>query len=251
MTRVPLWVGMFEQLHALAFHIQIGLHVGERDPCLRVIRTPMCVHYVIEQPESVLKHAKGVADVFDLHGETLPANAWPRSLMPVVAKLDGRKTLTTMRWGVLAPFSKTAAGKPEYVANARDDSLLTKSIWKDAARHRRCLIPADGFHEWAGPAGAKYEVFFQLTGHRPFFFAGVWSCDASVHSFAIVTGRPNELVAAIPHNRVPVILETEGARNWLGDFALAENDIARLCAPYPASRMVRMSDTRKQDAPPL
>lgn len=202
----------------------------------------MCVHYVIEQSDSVINHAKSVADVFELHGENLPANAWPRAHMPVVAVLNGKNTLTSMRWGV-SPWYLANMGKTDYVVNARDDSLLTKSIWKAAVQTRRCLIPADGFYEWAGPMGAKYEVFFRLLAQRPFFFAGLWSSIGDKRFYAIVTGKPNDLVAAIPHNRMPVILDGPHAREWLGATPISERDLSRLCLPFPASEMIRQYNT--------
>ena len=163
--------------------------------------------------------------------------------MPVVFQAKQR-TLGTMRWGVWPEYERALPARP--LVNARDDALLTKSVWQRATAQGRCLVPADGFYEWCGPAGGKWEVLFELKERKPFFFAGVWSRDpvGGGRGFALVTGRPNELVAALPHDRMPVILEEAGARAWMGDRPLAADRLMALCAPYPAERMTRTDQAK-------
>ncbi|WP_315810431.1 SOS response-associated peptidase family protein [Pseudomonas sp. C9-3] len=38
--------------------------------------------------------------------------------------------------------------KKEKPPNARSEEAPTKPMWRDAIRHRRCLMPAAGWHEW-------------------------------------------------------------------------------------------------------
>jgi putative SOS response-associated peptidase YedK len=54
-----------------------------------------------------------------------------------------------------------------------------------------------------------------------------------LRTFAILTTKPNELVASL-HDRMPVILAPENYDRWLGN----DPDPADLIRPYPAEDMV-------------
>ena len=87
--------------------------------------------------------------------------------------------------------------------------------------------------------------------------AGLWERwkdpedGATLHSFTIITGPPNELVAPI-HNRMPVILPRQAWRSWLGEER-ASRRIAGAAAPYPAEAMraypvaARVGNVRNND----
>jgi len=58
--------------------------------------------------------------------------------------------------------------------NARVETLASKPAFKAALKHRRCLIPANGFFEWAGKAGSKQPYFICLPSGEPLAFAGLY-----------------------------------------------------------------------------
>ena len=79
-------------------------------------------------------------------------------------------------------------------------------------RHRRCLVPADGFYEWTGARGSKQPDFIRLNDNRLFAFAGLsetWlGADGSeIETMAILTTGANGDMARI-HDRMPVIIES-------------------------------------------
>lgn len=41
------------------------------------------------------------------------------------------------------------------------------------------------------------------------------------------------------HDRMPVILDEEKAREWLRPGEMPEKDVAALCASYPAEKMIK------------
>lgn len=57
------------------------------------------------------------------------------------------RELSTMRWGLVPSWSKDPCGAIGMI-NARSETASTKPAFADALKHRRCLIPADGFYEW-------------------------------------------------------------------------------------------------------
>ena len=154
-----------------------------------------------------------------------------------------------MQWGFLPAWIRTneeavkfrtgykdAGGKYHKgypCLNATSEELLNK-IYRDAALHRRCLIPSNGFYEWmhvqvVGKSGKllktpeKFPYLIQITNQETFYMAGLWQPwkeDATglVHlTFSIITTAANSLMKQI-HNskeRMPAILPGNLAEAWL------------------------------------
>src|SRR3954469_19588991 len=145
-----------------------------------------------------------------------------------------------MQWGFLPPYVNTtekvknfrfgykdANGiwhKPYTTLNATSEELLN-NMFKDAALHRRCLIPSTGFFEWmhvqvVGKSGKllktpeKFPYYIQLLNEEEFYMAGVWQpvyitdTGNTINTFAIATTGANSIMKQI-HNskeRMPTIL---------------------------------------------
>ena len=101
-------------------------------------------------------------------------------------------------------------------------TVITQPAWHEPfKRGRRCLIPADGFYEWAvlGPK-EKQPYAFTVGGESTFAFADLWdawrdkSTDQWLQSFPILTTSPNELTQTV-HTRMPVILHGRDYNEWL------------------------------------
>jgi len=79
-----------------------------------------------------------------------------------------------------------------------------------------------------------------MADMSPFAMAGLWEFwiepgnGTSIHSFAILTVRANELLASI-RNRMPVILHPSNWNLWLG--AAPPAAAQELLRPYPAREM--------------
>jgi putative SOS response-associated peptidase YedK len=140
----------------------------------------------------------------------------PRPLIapgePVLAlrQEHGRLQPALMLWGLLPEWSKDplAAARP---FNARSETVAEKASFRGAWRHRRCLLPADGFFE-------KGHRIHRSDG-EPFWLAGIWDRwigpdGSEVESCCVLTTTPNALVAPL-HNRMPVILPDGLEEPWL------------------------------------
>lgn len=126
--------------------------------------------------------------------------------------------------------------------NARAEGIVEKPAFRDAFAKRRCLIPADGFHEWRKTPDGK-QPFAIVPKDEPLFaFAGLWErwkdkrTGEITRTCAIITGPPNELMAPI-HNRMPVILDRADWARWLGQEDTSKEDLLYLLKPYPAEKM--------------
>jgi putative SOS response-associated peptidase YedK len=83
------------------------------------------------------------------------------------------RELVPLRWGLVPSWAKTLSSGFSMI-NAKAETITEKPSYKDAFRHRRCLIPADGFYEWQGAASPKQPYYITRKDGEPFSFAGVW-----------------------------------------------------------------------------
>jgi putative SOS response-associated peptidase YedK len=148
----------------------------------------------------------------------------------------------TPRWGFPALASSSSGSllpaPSAPLTNARAETLAQKPTFREAFRHRRCLIPATGFYEWEKRGRARLPWLFRRAGAEPFAFAGLWEPHAAdgAPATVIVTTPPNELMAPL-HHRMPALLTSADAcRAWL-DSTATESDLAALLAPADAAQM--------------
>jgi len=185
-------------------------------------------------------------------------NAAPTDKLPVVRLgRDGRRELAVLRWGLISFWAKDEKIGFKSI-NARAESVATAPAFREAFRHRRCLVPVNGFYEWKKlPDGGKQPHYIGMRDGSPFALAGLWErwkkgADP-IESFTIITGEPNSLTAAL-HDRMPVILEPDHWDAWLAakdtaaPLAMLQPFPAQLMAAYPVSPKV---GNVKNDTPDL
>ncbi|WP_277352234.1 SOS response-associated peptidase [Pseudomonas multiresinivorans] len=75
-------------------------------------------------------------------------NVAPTSQVPMVLLNEaGEQEVVAARWGLI-PFWWKKDKLPALTFNARSEEAATKPMWRDAIRHKRCLMPAAGWYEW-------------------------------------------------------------------------------------------------------
>ncbi len=165
-------------------------------------------------------------------------NVAPTQDVAVVRELEGARSLSLIRWGLIPHWAKDPTIGNRMI-NARAETVPEKPAFRDAFRLRRCLVPADGFYEWARTPRGKQPHYLRMTDGRPFAMAGLWdrwhAPDGPIESCTIITTGPNDLVRPL-HDRMPVILAPEDYEQWLdpeGNTA----ELAALLRPYPAGAM--------------
>jgi putative SOS response-associated peptidase YedK len=199
----------------------------------------MCGRYTLTSQDGLVDDFEAALDPI------VPTNVWwkprfnvaPTQDAPVVRLRDGVRTIEMMRWGLVPFWGGRAGAKPPLMINARLETLETKATFRDALERRRCLVPADGFFEWQKQGKHKTPMWIHIDDHRTFAFAGLWAkakTDAGeLHSYTIITGPPNPLVAPI-HDRMPVILDRSAWAAWL-DPATPPHDARGLLIVPPAT----------------
>ncbi len=213
----------------------------------------MCGRYALtKQPTDELNRI-GITDARDL---PLSYNVAPGQHIPVVLhepERNMRRALRGLEWGLIAPWTKEKA-KAHRMINARGETLDSKPSFKGAARHRRCLIPADGFYEWARSSdGTKTPHHIRMKDSRVFFFAGIWESwdgpnEEAIDSCAIITTEPNPLMKRI-HTRMPVIMEGDNALKWIDPATQSLKPLSPLLVPFDESEMVAFPVSTRVNSP--
>jgi putative SOS response-associated peptidase YedK len=169
---------------------------------------------------------------------------------------DGEREPGVLRWGLIPHFADPETFD-RLLINARGETVAEALAFRDAFESHRCLILADGFYEWRTEETGKKPVWITLPDKEPFAFAGLWAAakggdGSAVHSCAIVTCAPGEVVAPI-HDRMPVILAREAEAGWL-DPEASPDDLQALLVPTDELIVTEVSDAVndvRQDGPAL
>jgi putative SOS response-associated peptidase YedK len=132
----------------------------------------------------------------------------------------GETKLERMRWWLVPFFWKKSLKEVPPAFNARAETIATQSLFKEAFKRRRCIVPASGFYEWSGEKKARLPWYFTSPDGLPLSFAGLYErwknpeTAETVQSCTIITTDANRMIARI-HDRMPVILDKPGAKAWL------------------------------------
>lgn len=192
----------------------------------------MCARYHLTAPPERL----GVEFGLDIR-DNFPAryNIAPTQPIHVVAQDQSRRRMfALMRWGFIPSWAKgdhleRMGSKP--LINARAETAAEKPTFRHAYKRRRCLIPADGFYEWAGVAGAKAPYCVRRQDDAPFAFGGLWETaidkdGGEIDTAAILTVAAGEDLAAL-HDREPLVIQRVDYPAWL---EADERDLGRIAA---------------------
>jgi putative SOS response-associated peptidase YedK len=198
----------------------------------------MCGRYTLFTPVSELEEQFDATADRDFSPRY---NAAPGQRHPVVLDSDP-DTITNARWGLTPEWADEDRGH----INARAETVAEKPSFEDAFRERRCLVPADGFYEWAD--GQPYRV---TLGDGAFAMAGIYEpwtppdrqagladfgggepdTPDEIRTYAVLTTDPNEVVAGL-HDRMAVVLDP----GEYGEYLATDPERAReLLDPYPAA----------------
>jgi len=153
-------------------------------------------------------------------------NVSPLQTMPVIIGSDQNKSLTSMRWGFTPSWAKDESLSAGMI-NARAETVSEKPSFKRAFLQRRCIIPMNGFYEWASSVkGKKQPVYCSPSQEDIWFAAGIWehweSPDKTydLDSFAIITVPANSNMKQY-HERMPAFLSKKHVDSWLFDSEIA------------------------------
>jgi putative SOS response-associated peptidase YedK len=192
----------------------------------------MCGRYLITSPPEAVRAFAAYADQPNFPPRH---NIAPTQPVPIVRMEHGRRRFALVRWGLVPSWAKEIGASP--LINARADTVFDKPSFRQAARRRRCLFPADGFYEWRRDGRSRKPFLIRRRDRGLLAMAGIWEhwvgADGSeLESAAIVTTDANATLAPI-HHRMPVILDTRDLDAWLTTTETEAPGLARLLVPVP------------------
>ncbi|HKV94230.1 MAG TPA: SOS response-associated peptidase [Candidatus Angelobacter sp.] len=199
----------------------------------------MCGRYRLSRRKQI------VEEYFDASGgeDWIPRyNIAPTQPVPVIRQhpKEPRRVLSAMRWGLIPSWAKDMSGSASMI-NARSETAASKPAFRDPMKFRRCLIPADGFYEWAKTGQSKQPYCFEVNEGELFAFAGLWDGWKDpegrwVKSCSILTTAPNAVTSRV-HDRMPVILSKDDYDLWLDPGMTNVDTVSGLLRPFDARLM--------------
>ena len=180
----------------------------------------MCGRIANTLPHDAMARLFGARPDNDLP-EVPQYNLCPTQPLAVVRSDGGAEArrFVAMRWGFLPRWYQSPTDGPLLI-NARAETIAQKPAFREACRHRRCVVPVTGFYEWHRVGDRKLPWFFSRTDGAPLVMAGIWQAwgegPDSLQTVAVVTTSANALMAPV-HHRMPVVIEEPDWPLWLGE----------------------------------
>jgi putative SOS response-associated peptidase YedK len=121
--------------------------------------------------------------------------------------------------GGLTNWGFKMEGLRQPMVNARSETILEKTLFRQSLKTKRCLILASGFYEWQRTTKPS-NTFWFYDHDKPFLvFAGIYQSWIDEHQTkhvrsAMLTTAANDLMKPI-HDRIPVMLNPDQYRHWV------------------------------------
>jgi putative SOS response-associated peptidase YedK len=125
--------------------------------------------------------------------------------------------LWTPLWGLIPRWARERTSlRP---INARIETVSEKPAFRDSFRHRRCLVPAEGYYEWMALEEGKQPFWFHRPDGGTLALAGLWDTweepgGTQIDTVALLV-RPARREIAPIHDRMPVLLPEESWKAFL------------------------------------
>jgi putative SOS response-associated peptidase YedK len=218
----------------------------------------VCGRFTLTDPDPrVLRFRFGLSESAEIDEKPRFNVAPTDAVLAVRRTKEGEREPGKLRWGLIPHYADLDSWD-RLLINAKAETLSELPAFRDAfTGGYRCLIVADGFYEWRATEVGKKPTWITRPDRLPFAFAGLWSrskrADRSeLHSCAIVTCEPSDLVAPI-HDRMPVILDREAESVWL-DPEASQSELLAVLRPTDdliATEVSEAVNDVREDGPQL
>jgi len=190
----------------------------------------MCGRFALSEKPAELRQVFGYVEMPNFPPRY---NIAPTQPIATVRHEHGGRHFALVRWGLIPGWVKDPADF-SLLINARAETAFQKPAFRGAMRHRRCLVPANGFYEWRKVDGRKQPYWVFPKDGGVVAFAGIWETWASadggdIDTGAILTTDANSVLAPI-HHRMPAVIAPADFDLWL-DTSATQRELAPLLTP--------------------
>ncbi len=179
----------------------------------------MCGRFYIEKDDPTEELVKIIEEIQkklkdDVNEPSIKqGEIFPTDVVPIIARnKSGVPRPFAMKWG----FSKF--NSKGVIINARSETVMEKSMFRQPMLERRCLIPASHYFEWQAADGHKIKHAIRDPKSSLIYMAGCyrWEKESKQPQFVILTREAAPGLQFI-HERMPVILTKDAHEAWLSD----------------------------------
>lgn len=212
----------------------------------------MCGRFAFYSPSEATAALFGVDGALEVEPRY---NIAPTQFVAAIRNNEAQhRELVMLRWG-LVPFWAKDPAIGNRMINARAETVAEKPSYRAAFKHRRCVVLADGFYEWHRDGDVKIPHYISLNSGEPFGLAGLWESwtdkesGESLQTTTLITTAANEFMQPL-HHRMPVILQTESANEWLAgssEFLVDAADRTPALRAWPVDRRVNNARNQGED----
>jgi putative SOS response-associated peptidase YedK len=199
----------------------------------------MCGRFTLHTPEPLIKKIFGIKNPAS-PGLKPRYNIAPSQQVPIIRDSATGREMVMARWGLIPHWSKEARTTYSTI-NARVETVAEKPAYRTPFRHRRCLIPADGFYEWKVVDGRKIPHYIRMQDGGVFALAGLWDHwegdGKSLESCSIIVMPANKIMNSL-HERMPAIIATAHYDLWLDPGTTDKAEIMSHLNSAPSSQLV-------------
>lgn len=168
--------------------------------------------------------------------------------LPVILNEDP-DNVNFLHWAFMPfEFAPQIKGKPMNTLTARNDRIFTeKSMYRNAAESRRCLVMLDGFFDNYKKNDMVFPHYIQMKTREPFMVAGLWQTftdpkdEVETNTLTLVTCPANKEIAWInsepaytPESRMFYIVDPKDDETWLHG---SSKEAEALIKPLPDGKL--------------
>ena len=160
-------------------------------------------------------------------------NIAPTQSSPILT-FKRKQNIECMRWGLIPHWTKNCKIGMNMI-NARSETIVKKSSFRNLIQSQRCIVITDGYYEWQKTSIGRQPYYIHHPQNKILTLAGLWDkcVDEKQREWITYTIITTESALQINHihNRMPAIINYENIDIWL-DAASNLKEVFYLPPPY-------------------
>ena len=137
----------------------------------------MCGRFININKINKLKKIFDIKQYNESLEDTLSYNIAPSNNVNIIINntdLQIEKAEWGIKYKISSNFHEKNNQQYKTFFNSRLETITEKILFKESFFKKRCLIPANGWYEWAIIKGTKIPHFIEVSPQETIYFAGIW-----------------------------------------------------------------------------